>query len=127
MASPATIQSRTPKLQLHRRALSPDVQLVRVVGELRMDSSHLLENFLGEIFEAGVNRIVIDFSECAYISSAGIGVLVTSINLARKNGGDLVMVALAPRIKHVFELIGLAPYMRFATSSKEATRLLKAA
>jgi stage II sporulation protein AA (anti-sigma F factor antagonist) len=112
-----------PEIEYH--LLSPGVYEVRLVGELGMRSVQGMERVFRTIFEQGVFHIVVNMEDTDYIASSGIGVLLNSSETARAKGGEMVLMRVSPRVKRVFDLMGLTPALRFVADTKEALRCLK--
>src|SRR4051812_1757139 len=74
-----------------------DVLVLAADGGLNADTAESFVKQLESLVEAGVNKIIIDCSSLAYISSYGIGVLVRLHQKLAKHGGD-VKVAAAPSL-----------------------------
>ncbi len=117
--------SSNAKLEIEYEAVAADIYEVRLVGELGMGSVNSLDRVLKGIFEQGFYRLIVNLEGTYYIASSGIGVLIASMEIARENEGDLIFAGMTPRVKHVFELMGLAGTMRFAPNAKDALKLFK--
>src|SRR5437879_13796577 len=53
---------------------------------------------------AGGNRLVLDFSKVDYISSVGLRVLMLAGKEIREQGGSIVVAALQPVVREIFEV-----------------------
>lgn len=53
---------------------------------------------------AGQDRVVLDLSGLEYISSAGLRVLMLASRQVKARGGTIVVAALAPLVREVFEV-----------------------
>ena len=53
---------------------------------------------------AGQDRLVLDMSGLEYISSAGLRVLMLARKQAQAQGGTLVVAALGPMLREIFEI-----------------------
>ena len=53
---------------------------------------------------AGRDPLVVDFSGVEYISSAGLRVLMLARKQAKAQGGTIVIAALQPMVKEIFEI-----------------------
>lgn len=53
---------------------------------------------------AGMPPIILDFSAVSYISSVGLRALMLAARQAKSQGGRLVIAALTPIVKEVFEI-----------------------
>ncbi|MFA5848670.1 MAG: STAS domain-containing protein [Bacteroidales bacterium] len=95
------------------------VSLVLVEGKL--DTTTCLE------FDKSVqplvqneNFIIIDLSECTYLSSAGIRVLIISEKKLLAKGGGLFLSGLLPEVYQVIEMAGLQVVFRIFRNNEEA-------
>ena len=53
---------------------------------------------------AGGNRLVLDFSKVDYISSVGLRILMLAGKEIREQGGSIVLAALQPVVREIFEI-----------------------
>ncbi|HUS24687.1 MAG TPA: STAS domain-containing protein [Candidatus Binatia bacterium] len=67
--------------------------------ELRAALAPVLENC-----RAGGPPLVLDLSALEYISSAGLRVLMLAARQAKEQGGHIVVAALQPLVREVFEI-----------------------
>ena len=93
-----------------------------LVPEGRVDSttSDDLEKRLVGHMDRGERRLVIDMGGIEYISSAGLRVLLLLAKRLRAAGGDLVLCALGPAVRQVFELAGFLPIFRLEATREQA-------
>lgn len=91
-----------------RELMPPDpaVTVIRVSGYLDAHTASDLESTLRTAVEGGSVRLVVDFSDLDYISSAGLGVFMVFIESVRQAGGDLKLAAMSDRVFSVFDLLG---------------------
>lgn len=81
--------------------------VVKVIGRLDSATSPALIDELNKITEENRFKIVMDFSELSFISSAGLRVLISTLkNCKRYNRGELVLASLSSNILSVFDLAG---------------------
>lgn len=57
--------------------------------------------------EKGNNRFLLDFSDCRFIDSTGLGVIVSAYKKCAENGGGIRLKALHANVRRVFELTRL--------------------
>ncbi len=79
------------------------------VVKIAYDRATLVEaEELREVLTKGITegyiKIVIDLSECEFIDSTFLGVIVNSLKKVAKNNGDLKLVGFKPAVKAMFEL-----------------------
>jgi len=81
--------------------------LVKVTGRVDSSTAPAFGKVLDKANENGRFKIVIDMSELEYMSSAGFRALLASQrNCKRYNRGEVVLVAVPPRIREALELAG---------------------
>src|SRR5258708_31569060 len=75
---------------LHQEAMThTGITVVTLEGVLDINNVDSLENVLRDLLTKRQYRIVLNLEKLTYLSSAGIGVLLSSIKEVRKNGGDI--------------------------------------
>lgn len=81
--------------------------VVKVIGRIDSSTSPKLAEEFFRINDAGRYKIVMDFADVEFISSAGLRVLIATLKTCKRyNRGDLILAALPENIKAVFELAG---------------------
>ena len=80
--------------------------IVKVVGRLDTTTAPELEASLKESFE-GLEKLVLDFSELDYLSSAGLRVLLQAQKAMNKQG-EMVVRNVNETISEIFEVTGFA-------------------
>jgi len=80
--------------------------VIALQGYLDAHTAPDLEDTIGASILGGCYRIVIDFSQLEYISSAGLGVFMVFIEQVRANGGDIKLAAMRGNVRNVFDLLG---------------------
>jgi anti-anti-sigma factor len=69
---------------------------------------------------AGDTRLIIDLAGLVYISSVGLRVFMLAAKRLAPLGGRIVVCALPPEIKQVFEIAGFARIFPMAATAEEA-------
>jgi anti-sigma B factor antagonist len=82
---------------------APDGAVVRVHGEVDMDTAPALR----ECLNALTGRVVVDLSETTFLDSSGMSVLVTQRNRLIGVGGDLSLRAPRHLVLRALEITGL--------------------
>jgi anti-sigma B factor antagonist len=81
--------------------------VVRVTGEIDMETSPAFKARLLELAQDGVQRITVDMSETEFIDSTGLHALVVAVKELRTHGGDLVVRSPSKSAARLLELTGL--------------------
>lgn len=82
------------------------VRHVTLAGRLDSATSSDFEKTLGDLFPAAGCRAVMDFSALDYISSAGLRVVLMTAKRAKQSQSRLLLCALQPHVREVFEISG---------------------
>ena len=77
---------------------------VTIVGRLDTTTAPDLEASLKESFE-GVTKLILDFAELEYLSSAGLRVLLASQKVMNKQG-EMIIKNVNETINEIFEVTG---------------------
>ena len=83
-----------------------------LVGRLDTNTSPQLEEYAGGLYGKGVKDLVVDMSECEFVSSAGLRVIVAMQKRAA-TGGSLVFRGVVPDVMDVFEMTGFDNILTF--------------
>jgi anti-sigma B factor antagonist len=81
-----------------------DVTIIAVNGQVDSNTAKTFEEKLTSLFKSGRNRVIIDFKQLAYITSAGFRVLLVAGKLAEKNDGKLALCNMTAEVSRVFDL-----------------------
>lgn len=79
----------------------------------------LFQEHIKELLDKGGKRIVIDLSRVSFISSQGLGLLVTAFNNVKERGGELIMLKPKGCVKEMMEISGFNIFMKIVESDKE--------
>ena len=77
-----------------------------LIGRLDTNTSPQLESFIVERYAKEVGDIVVDMSECDFVSSAGLRVIVTMCKHAAVNGDQLIFRDVQPEVMDIFTVTG---------------------
>ena len=84
-----------------------NVDVVRPSGRIDSANATTFERAVAEVFDRGSSRMVLDFSDIEYVSSAGLrSALIAGKRMRAVAGGKLVLCSLAPHVREVFEITG---------------------
>lgn len=83
-----------------------DVCEMRPKGRIDSATGPAFEkDVLGQI-DKGKRRLLLDFADLAYISSAGLRIVLLAAKRMKSSGGRLALCSLNPQISEVFEISG---------------------
>jgi anti-anti-sigma factor len=115
----------TENIRIATSEVAPGVYELRLEGSLDWSNFGRVDAAIQEIFGRNCYRIVVNLAEATYISSAGFGCFIGSLDTAMKNNGDIIFAATPAKIQDVFNILGLSKILRFADSTPAAIALFK--
>ncbi len=87
-----------------------DVLTVHIVGDLNIKTSPQLEEELTKSID-GVKKLILDFTDVEYISSAGLRVLLATEKAMRRQGGSMTLQHVNSAVKEIIRLAGFLQVM----------------
>lgn len=91
----------------------------RVVGCLDSHTVVGFEKSLAALVDAGADRLLVDLSELAYISSAGISALMGLTHRLRRQEGELVLLKPTDKVHRVFRTLGFTNIFKIVEDENE--------
>jgi len=82
-----------------------EVMVVELGGHVDQSNSYQLEKLFDNIIQSGCYKVIVDFSNVYYMSSAGWGVFVGEIKRFRDKGGDIKLANMRPEIYEVYQML----------------------
>lgn len=107
-----------------------DTVVLSPAGRINHVSSDDFGNALRPHMErcsAAQDRLVLDMSRLEYISSAGLRVLMLARKQAQAQGGALVVAALGPMLREIFEISRFSAVLDVYPSVREALAAVSSA
>ena len=103
-----------------------DVPLLRVVGEVDHFSSLALDDAFQDALRSGGSYVLLDLTECPYLDSGGLGVILTVLRKVRAKGW-VGSIGCSPDLLRLFTIAGLTADREFRvfTSVSEASAALE--
>ena len=97
-----------------------EVAVFQVSGHLDGHTYPEFETRLNGLVDSGLYHIVIDFEGLNYISSAGLGVLLSAHTRVREHNGDLKIASLSQKTMRLFDLLGFSHVLNVYEGPDEA-------
>jgi anti-sigma B factor antagonist len=89
------------------RETSEDTRVIEIKGDITAQSEEVLMDAHGRASGDGVRSIVLDFTGLDYMNSGGIGLLVTLLVRAQRQGEQVLAFGLSEHYRQIFELTRL--------------------
>ena len=99
---------------------SQGIQIVAFEGNLDTNSSPEAEAKINELLDAGKQKLLVNFEQLNFISSAGLRVLLATVKKLNANGGDLRVCSLNETVRAVFDISGFVTILNVKSTEEEA-------
>jgi anti-sigma B factor antagonist len=101
-----------------------EISCLDIAGPMRYGEGGQLLEVVKTLLDAGQRKFLLDLSACNYIDSSGLGMLATTYTSVRKQGGDLQLVNLSWRVRHLLEVTRISTIIRINDTAAEAVQSL---
>lgn len=91
-------------------------------GRLDSNTAMGFEQKLFESIENGAQRLILDFQELDYISSAGLRVILKATKSLKSADGKLVLCSMQDYVKEVFEISGFDSFLPIEPTLDDAVK-----
>lgn len=99
---------------------SGDVRILSFQGNLDTNTSPDAENEINGLIEAGAQKLLVNFENLDYISSAGLRILLATAKKLKAGQGDLKICCLNETVQEVFDISGFATILSVSKTEEEA-------
>lgn len=99
---------------------SGEVSIIDLKGFLDAHTAPTLENNFSKLIKDSKFKIVVNFEDLAYISSAGLGVFMAFIENIRDNKGDIKLTNMSDKVFNIFDLLGFPLLYEIYKNEQEA-------
>jgi anti-sigma B factor antagonist len=99
--------------------------VINVSGYLDAHTAPTLEDNFTDLIDQNKFKIVVNFEELAYISSAGLGVFMAYIEKIRNNSGDIKLTNMNDKVYNIFDLLGFPLLYEIYKTENEALNKFK--
>jgi anti-anti-sigma factor len=103
----------------------PDGIVVTFSGRISYNAGKWTQNQLALVVPAGFCRVILDYTEVTYTTSAGMAFLTQLYKQVVLVGGDLVLTGLRDEVHEVFSLLGFSQFFVIRDSVQEAIDYFK--
>nr|MBN2276451.1 anti-sigma factor antagonist [candidate division Zixibacteria bacterium] len=85
-------------------------------------NAHEMAMAISEAQSRGYKYIIINMDQLEFISSAGVGSILGSVETMRESDGDIIICNAAETILHVFSVLDLFDYLTIKPDRDEALK-----
>ena len=102
------------------RAELGDVRVIDLNGYLDAHTAPELESAFDNLITDKNYRVVVNFRDLTYISSAGLGVFMAFVEPMRENQGDIKFSNMTENVYNIFDLLGFPMLYEVYDDEREA-------
>ena len=95
--------------------------IVSFRGSLYTETAGEAQQYLDEVLAAGARRLLLDFEQLEFMSSAGLRILLSTAKALAGTGGELRICSLDRTVREVFKISGFDSLLSVYGSRSEAT------
>ncbi|KMK76107.1 anti-sigma F factor antagonist [Alkalihalobacillus pseudalcaliphilus] len=101
------------------------VLLIRLEGELDHHTAELLRTKVEDkLKQTNIKHIVLSLKQLTFMDSSGLGVILGRYKQIKSLGGEMVVCAISPSVKRLFEMSGLFKIIRLEENEQFALETL---
>lgn len=93
-----------------------DFHGVQLRGSICDEGTSLVQKTILDLISPDISRLAIDCEHVEYVSSSGIGMLVSALKTAHREGVSLTLCALSDELRELFSLTRLDQVFQLAES-----------
>lgn len=96
------------------------VSVINLGGYLDAHTAPELEKEFNRLIDGAQYKVVVNFNDLQYISSAGLGVFMAYVETMRDNNGDIKFSNMTDDVYNIFDLLGFPVLYEFFKNENEA-------
>ena len=99
---------------------SQDIRILAFEGNLDTNTSPDAESIINELIDGGAEKLLVNFEQLNFISSAGLRVLLATAKKLKFSGGLLRICGLNSTVHEVFDISGFIRILKVLGTEDEA-------
>ena len=100
--------------------IQDDINIYRLRGRLDSNTSQRLEEKLFQAISDGSKRMIVDFKDIDYISSAGLRVILKATKAIKREDGQIMLCSMQDYVREVFEIAGFDSFLPIVATMDDA-------
>ncbi len=94
--------------------------LVKISGTINAKTVVLFQEKLDQLQSNNYTRFILDMEGIKYVNSTGLGTLVNVADALENKGGGIALIKIHPKVKVVFDMLGLNAFFKIFSNEDEA-------
>jgi anti-sigma B factor antagonist len=99
-----------------------DINIYRLIGRLDSNTSRMLEEKVFQAISDGSKKIVVDFENLDYISSAGLRLVLKANKALLREDGRVVLCSIQNYIREIFKTTGIDNFVPILDTMDQALK-----
>jgi anti-anti-sigma factor len=108
------VSANPPALRIRSEAAAGG-HVLTLSGELDLASAGVLDTAIAELCTDGAELITLEMGELEFMDSTGLRSVLVGQELCEVNGCELMIGALSPQVRRLFEVSGVGEKLTFRT------------
>jgi anti-anti-sigma factor len=108
------VSANPPALRIRSEAAAGG-HVLTLSGELDLASAGVLDTAIAELCTDGAELITLELGELEFMDSTGLRSVLVGQELCEVNGCELMIGALSPQVRRLFEVSGVGEKLSFRT------------
>ncbi len=105
---------------ISQRPINDDTLVIRPGKVLDNSNAHEMVDVITTAQSRGFRFIIMNMAEVEFLSSAGVGSILGTVETSREAGGDIILCNMRKTILHVLTVLDLADYLTIKTNEEES-------
>jgi len=110
-------------MDISKRAVAEHTIILNPGRMLDNNNAHLMVAAISQAQEENYKFIIISMDSLEFLSSAGVGSILSTIENVRESDGDIILCNASDTILHVLEVLDLTDYLTIKHDEVEARAL----
>ncbi len=106
-------------MQIHEEKKDGAV-IFRLSGRLDAMTGPVVEEHVQRAIDAGPKKLLLDFSEVDYLSSAGLRILLSATKKMQSISGKCVVFSIAPKVMNIIRMAGFDKVVEIVATEQDA-------
>ena len=105
---------------ISRKQVDDSIVIICPEKVLDNNNAHEMSEAIIQAQSEGYKYIILNLSTLDFISSAGVGSILGSVESSRGVGGDIILCRAPDKIRHIFEILDLCDYLTIVKDEEAA-------
>lgn len=105
-----------------QKEINSDAIVINPGKVLDNNNAHEMVDTITELQTQKYKYIILNLDELEFLSSAGVGSILGTIEISREKGGDIVLCNISDTILHILQVLDVADYLTIKKNLREVTK-----